>query len=179
MPNPPKKFNSVRATRLSLLMALSLTVGIGTTFYSPLAHIRPSKSGVQQTVQTAEPRAARLLEASRAVRQPQETASQGTPAVGGTSLPVQEDRSEDTDEEGQTKGASSDHLVQAVQRVPGLARANHLAAAKCLVPQGTPTLARPRSATPTAQSVAPPVRQAIPKIVRRPAAPVIAVTSAS
>jgi len=36
MPNPSKKFNSVRAARLSLLLTLSLTVGIGTAIYAPL-----------------------------------------------------------------------------------------------------------------------------------------------
>jgi len=36
MPSTSKKFNSVRAARLSLLMTLSLTVGIGTAIYAPL-----------------------------------------------------------------------------------------------------------------------------------------------
>ncbi len=36
MPNPSKKFNSVRAARLSLMLTLSLTVGIGTAVYVPL-----------------------------------------------------------------------------------------------------------------------------------------------
>ena len=54
MPNPPKKFNSVRATRLSLLMALSLTVGIGTTIYVPLAHSRAAKTNVRQLAQVAD-----------------------------------------------------------------------------------------------------------------------------
>ncbi len=67
MPNPPKKFNSVRATRLSLLMALSLTVGIGISIYAPLAHVRPAKAGVQQNAQAVDtgsalPTTARLPE---------------------------------------------------------------------------------------------------------------------
>ena len=54
MPNPPKKFNSLRATRLSLLMALSLTVGIGTTIYAPLAHPRVARTNVRQSARVAD-----------------------------------------------------------------------------------------------------------------------------
>ena len=54
MPNPTKKFSSVRATRLSLLMALSLTVGVGTTIYAPLAHSRAVKTNVRQSAQVAD-----------------------------------------------------------------------------------------------------------------------------
>ncbi|GAA4003656.1 hypothetical protein GCM10022631_13260 [Deinococcus rubellus] len=36
MPNTNKKFNSIYAARLSLLLTLSLTVGIGTAIYAPL-----------------------------------------------------------------------------------------------------------------------------------------------
>lgn len=37
MPHPNNKFSPVRAARLSLLLTLSLTVGIGTVIYFPLS----------------------------------------------------------------------------------------------------------------------------------------------
>jgi hypothetical protein len=36
MPTPSRKFNSVRATRLSLLLFISLTAGLGTAIFGPL-----------------------------------------------------------------------------------------------------------------------------------------------
>jgi hypothetical protein len=48
MPTTSKKFNNVRATRLSLLLTLSLTVGIATAIYSPLDL---KQSGASQTPQ--------------------------------------------------------------------------------------------------------------------------------
>lgn len=50
MPSTSKKFNSVRATRLSLLLTLSLTAGISTAIYEPL---KLKQSGVSQTRQVA------------------------------------------------------------------------------------------------------------------------------
>ena len=50
MPNTRKKFDSVRAARLSLLLTLGLTVGIGTAIYKPLDL---KQSDASQTPQVA------------------------------------------------------------------------------------------------------------------------------
>ena len=41
MPTATKKFNSVRATRLTLLLFISLTAGIGTAVYQPFGSGQP------------------------------------------------------------------------------------------------------------------------------------------
>ncbi|AZI44222.1 hypothetical protein EHF33_15090 [Deinococcus psychrotolerans] len=190
MPKQPKKFNAVRATRLSLLMALSLTVGLGTAIYSPLAHIRPTKAGEQQTAQAqADPISARLPELVPApqiweaatqdapvsvVASPRQSVSQDPASEKPERLrSTHEDESEGSDEEGRTEDTSAVRLVRAVQRVPepSAIAAHQSATTPRLTPQAAPAL--------SAQPAAPLVRQAIPRIVRRPAAPVIATTSAS
>ncbi|TSA79930.1 hypothetical protein FNU79_17220 [Deinococcus detaillensis] len=189
MPKQPKKFNAVRATRLSLLMALSLTVGLGTAIYSPLAHVRPTKAGEQQTAQAVDPISARLPELVPApqiweaaaqdapisvVASPRQSVSQDPASEKPERLrSTHEDESEGSDQEGRTEDTSAVRLVRAVQRVPEpSAIAPHQSATTPrLTPQAAPAL--------SAQPAAPLVRQAVPRIVRRPAAPVIATTSAS
>ena len=181
MPKQPKKFNAVRATRLSLLMALSLTVGIGTTIYSPLVHVRTTKAGGQQPTQ-ADPLSARLPEL---VPAPQiwEAAAQDAPAVSSVALqrqsvsqtpaseeperlrPTHEDGSEGADEEGQTEDTSVVHLVRAVELVPepSAIAARQSATIPRFAPRGTPspTLGRPLSPALSAQPAAPLVHQAV------------------
>ena len=53
MPATSKKFNSVRAARLSLLLTLSLTVGIGAAIYGPLDLKQSSASQTPQVAPTA------------------------------------------------------------------------------------------------------------------------------
>ncbi|WP_420597267.1 hypothetical protein [Deinococcus sp.] len=52
MSKPTKKFNSLRATRLTLLLAFSLTAGIGTAIYKPLATAQVAQ--VQATPQISQ-----------------------------------------------------------------------------------------------------------------------------
>ena len=218
MPNQPKKFSSVRATRLSLLMALSLTVGIGTTIYAPLAHSRAVKANVQQPAQVAdavlappigqlpEPllapgarTAAPLVPSIGSAAEPQRGGQASTgagsvsvqdqsvspesaPAAPERPRPAQEERSEDREGDAQTGRAPAVRLVEVTQRTPGYA-------GSAMKRSVTPPLARQVTPSPvvtghlpsrlTARPAAPVARQAVPRIVRRPAAPVIATTSAS
>lgn len=224
MPKQPKKFNSVRATRLSLLMVLSLTVGIGISIYAPMAQVRPTKAAVQQPAQavdsvTALPAAARLSEPLRVpetrtaaplvtsigrAAEPQGAAQDFTgasigstqdPSIGQELVPATlqhlepalEDGSEDREGEAQTESAPVVRLVRVIQRTPGFARSTPN---RSVTPRLTrrvtpspvltgPVLTGPLPSRPNAHAAAPVARQAVPRIVRRPTAPVIATTSAS
>ena len=68
MPNPTKKFNGLRATRLTLLLALGLTAGIGTAIYRPL-----------KTAQTAQVQATPQL--SQTLSQTTDTSAPGSQAA--------------------------------------------------------------------------------------------------
>ncbi len=190
MPDQTKKFNSVRATRLSLLLTLSLTVGIGTFIYAPLAHGRVTKGSVQQVAQAATPVSALSSSAQQPGPLPATETWRVTPnvtAAGGDTRNLEASTEKDSGREKDSVDGQEDapsvrppviRLVRAVQRTSGHVKTGARAP---LVRQVAPSTAAAAHLAfrSTAQPAAPLVRQAVPKIVRRPAAPVIAATSAS
>jgi hypothetical protein len=203
MPAQPKKFNAVRATRLSLLLTLSLTVGIGTTLYAPLAHYRATLSGARRAA-VAAPVLSALSGPMNAAAQatiPQEPArratSPSTVTVVDSALTKQnpvatrEEASRPSDraapEQGvpaprndseDGEGSTESGRVPSVRLVRVVQRApGSTVRAAPLRPsrQVTPAVAGQRPV----QAAAPVARPAVPRIVRRPTVPVIATTAAS
>ena len=191
MSTQPKKFSAIHATRLTLLMALSLSVGIGTTLYAPLLHSRASKTSGRQAVGAVEqvsvlstpsrqqdqdpgahPPALSPFPGLRATP-PQESAS-----IPAPDRPVQREDTEDGAGVTETGAVSTVRLVKVAQRTSGIKRVTtNRAAVPRLSSQITPAGVTPSrfQARPTATVP----HLVVPRIVRRPAAPVIATTSAS
>ena len=201
MPAQPKKFNTVRATRVSLLMALSLSVGIGTTLYAPLLHSRASKTSVRQAVGAAEqvsvlstpsrqqdqdpgahPPALSPFPVLRATPPPSpgntSAVQQKSASIPAPDRPVPRDDTKQGEGDMETGAVSTVRLVKVAQRTSGVKRVTtNRAAAPRLSSRITPAGVTPSrfQARPTATMP----HLVVPRIVRRPAAPVIATTSAS
>ena len=201
MPAQPKKFNAVRATRVSLLMALSLSVGIGTTLYAPLLHSKASKSSVRQAVGAAGtgsalPTTARQLDqvpdarptvvssppvlrvAPTQALSPVPAVQQESASVPAPDQPVLREDTEDGAGDMETGAVSTVRLVKVAQRTSGIKRVTtNRAAAPRLSGRITPAGVAPSRSQARPTATVP--RLVVPQIVRRPAAPVIATTSAS
>jgi hypothetical protein len=199
-----KNFNAERATRLSLLAALCLTAGIGTGIYAPLAHFKPANlKPVKATAQTVPALAVVPVRAEQVQygipaqpltpRPVPVLSSAESPAGSTLERPIRaalaptapRDNTEDGESDDQSGSVPVARLVRVVQPTSGLpgpaittaGPASKKVGARRLVRQVTsaPAVTRPRLAPPAAVVS----RPAVPKIVRRPATPVIAATAPS